>query len=226
MHAYSEIYLEDAMDCFGEALDYVSNALEMDTDMFFDMFIAGGYAARFEEGESSIVAGLSGTELVRKVIYECGLEIAFPDALRDFDTISYEYTYGYLLAYLQWYSGRTFSGILKITGPDVIKKYAGEFFEVDDERRIEIASEIFEDADETVHLQEMRKMCDLSQSRLADMAEVNLRTLQQYEIRSKDINKAAASTVLDIARTIGCRVEDILEYKEVLKDNRQTEKDK
>ena len=41
---------------------------------------------------------------------------------------------------------------------------------------------------------------------------VNLRTLQQYEIRAKDINKAAGATLLALSKVLGCRVEDLLEY--------------
>jgi DNA-binding Xre family transcriptional regulator len=41
---------------------------------------------------------------------------------------------------------------------------------------------------------------------------VNLRTIQQYETRSKDINKAAGKTLLSLARALSCRIEDLLEY--------------
>ncbi|MDD4295630.1 MAG: helix-turn-helix transcriptional regulator [Ruminiclostridium sp.] len=51
-----------------------------------------------------------------------------------------------------------------------------------------------------------------SQRALAEKVGVNLRTLQQYEIRAKDINKAARATLLSLAKVLGCRVEDLLEY--------------
>lgn len=60
-------------------------------------------------------------------------------------------------------------------------------------------------------LQVLRKNAGFSQKELAEKAEVNLRTLQQYEIRAKDINKAAAGTLAAIARVLSCRVEDLLE---------------
>ena len=46
----------------------------------------------------------------------------------------------------------------------------------------------------------------------AEKVGVNLRTLQQYEIRAKDINRAAGSTLFSLAKVLGCRVEDLLEY--------------
>lgn len=60
-------------------------------------------------------------------------------------------------------------------------------------------------------LQKLRKICGYSQSELATKAGVNLRTLQQYETRVKDINKASVKTVEALATVLGCRIEDLLE---------------
>ena len=70
-------------------------------------------------------------------------------------------------------------------------------------------------------IHELRKKQNLSQEQLAEKVGVNLRTLQQYEIRAKDINKAAGVTLLALAKVLGCRVEDLLEY-----DNSEIEDDK
>ena len=210
--AYSEIYLDDAMTCLGEALDYVSNACQMDTELFMDMFIAGGYASRFEEGESSIVSGLSGTELARRVMYECGLEIAFPSALMELESISQEYQSGMLLAYLQWYSERKFADLVRLVPPGIAHRHLSEFASGNEDEKKKLCDALLENENGPARIQSMRKARGLSQKQLADAAGVNVRTLQQYEIRSKDINKAAVKSVLDIARTIGCTVEDIMEY--------------
>ena len=63
-------------------------------------------------------------------------------------------------------------------------------------------------------LQERREAAGLSQSQLANMVEgLSLRTLQHYEQGSRDINKAAASTVHRLAVVLGCTVEDLLDTK-------------
>ena len=49
----------------------------------------------------------------------------------------------------------------------------------------------------------------MSQSELAKEAGINLRTLQQYEIGAKDINKASVSTVLALSRVLKCNVKDL-----------------
>ena len=52
----------------------------------------------------------------------------------------------------------------------------------------------------------------MTQRELSEKSGVNLRTIQQYERRSKDINKAAGATLRALALTLSCRVEDLLEY--------------
>lgn len=60
-------------------------------------------------------------------------------------------------------------------------------------------------------LQALRKSSGLSQSQLADLSGVNLRSLQYYEQGAKDINKASAQTVFALARALGCAMEDLME---------------
>lgn len=60
-------------------------------------------------------------------------------------------------------------------------------------------------------LQTIRKASGLSQSQLADLSGVNLRSLQYYEQGAKDLNKAAAETVFALARALGCTMEVLLD---------------
>ena len=60
-------------------------------------------------------------------------------------------------------------------------------------------------------IQSCRKDLGLSQSELAGQADVPVRTIQQYEQRQKDINKAQAETLLRLARALNCNVEDLME---------------
>ncbi|MCD8157109.1 MAG: helix-turn-helix domain-containing protein, partial [Clostridiales bacterium] len=63
----------------------------------------------------------------------------------------------------------------------------------------------------TTALQAQRKKTGLTQAQLAIKANVNLRTLQQYELGTKNINKAAFQTVMALCNALGCQAEDILE---------------
>ncbi len=61
------------------------------------------------------------------------------------------------------------------------------------------------------NLQTVREARGLSQKQLSEKAGVNLRTLQQYEIRFKNINKASGTTLLALSKTLGCRIDDLIE---------------
>ena len=47
---------------------------------------------------------------------------------------------------------------------------------------------------------------------LAEKSGVNLRTLQEYDNRAMDINRATGSTLTALSRALGCQVEDLLQY--------------
>ena len=63
-HAYSNIYLEDAMYNLADAFDYAVNGCGIDIDCFMDMFINSGYAKEFSNGNPKYLCGMSGKELV------------------------------------------------------------------------------------------------------------------------------------------------------------------
>lgn len=61
------------------------------------------------------------------------------------------------------------------------------------------------------NLQHYRKRAGLSQAALAEMVGISHRTLQDYEQNRKPLEKAAAITVLNLARALGCTVEDLID---------------
>lgn len=60
-------------------------------------------------------------------------------------------------------------------------------------------------------LKAYRRLIGLSQVELAEKANVPLRTLQQYEQRQKNINKAQAEYVIRLADSLNCHPADLLE---------------
>lgn len=59
-------------------------------------------------------------------------------------------------------------------------------------------------------LAQKRRKKGLSQSQLADITGISLRTLQAYESETRDINKAAAENVYLLAQTLDTSMEEIL----------------
>lgn len=220
-HAYDEQYLDDAMKNLGEAIDYAVNACKLTADEFMQMFITTGFSAKFGNGTPKVVSGMSGTELVNEVVRKSGTDIFFPQAQTEYD-YSPEYWCGWILAYYQWYTGRTFKDIMNIISMEKIEKMYPTLHEAPEEKFINTVNGFIRRKKLPTQLQRLRKLMGYSQKTLADKSGVNLRTIQQYEIRAKDINKAAASTLAAISKVLGCSVEDLLEYD--IRDIEENEK--
>ena len=65
-------------------------------------------------------------------------------------------------------------------------------------------------------LQETRKKEGLSQSELAKMANVPVRTIQEYEQGRKGIDGASLNRLCDLAEALHVKIYDILEDKELV----------
>lgn len=122
-HAYAESYLNDAMENLGEAFDYAVNACMIDIETFMGLFISSGYANLFGKGVPKVVSGLSGTELVMEVVNKAGTFYSFPKPQVEYD-YSPEYWCGWILAYYQWKTGRTFKDIeVNLSVTEILKMY-------------------------------------------------------------------------------------------------------
>ena len=211
IHAYDDQYLDDAMICLGEAMDYVANICQIEMDCFLELFIGTGYAEQFGAGVPKYVSGLSGTELAMDILTKSGIYNTFPQAKIEY-SYSPQYWSGWILAYYQWYTGRSFKEIQKYITMQEIEKLYPTLHEASEKKFVDTVNRIIRKKNPPTRLQVQRKISGYSQRELAEKVGVNLRTLQQYEIRAKDINRAAGSTLFSLAKVLGCRVEDLLEY--------------
>lgn len=64
------------------------------------------------------------------------------------------------------------------------------------------------------NLQRIRLERGLSQSQLANAANISLRTIQAYEQKAKDINKAQLKIACKLAKVLSIRPEELLEDDE------------
>ena len=74
----------------------------------------------------------------------------------------------------------------------------------------DVADEYFKNKDAT-NLKKIRQARGFLQSELAKAAEVALRSIQMFEQRRNDINKAQVETLYKLAKVLGCNIEDLLE---------------
>ena len=209
-HAYSELYLSDAKKSLATMLDYAVHDCEYDVDWMIELFIKSGYAKQFEKGSPAVVGGISGVELARRIIEKIYKEEPGIQAVQPLDKTA-EYWAGWVLADYQWYSGYRFLDIFeKIKMSEIVNMYH-PYHEMSIEHFYEAMDKKIEDRTDETKLKKIRDAAGLSQSELSKKAGVSLRSIQMYEQRNKDINKASAETVHRLAKVLGCTVEDLIE---------------
>ncbi|WP_051538093.1 helix-turn-helix domain-containing protein [Butyrivibrio proteoclasticus] len=210
MYAYNQMYLDDAMHNLAEALEAAKLRLNITLDSFMHMFICSGIASQFEIGNPKYVSGMSGTELVNEVLLKTYGSDADTLGNCKYSDPTPEYWTGWVLAYYQWFSGKTFKDIQKAMPiEELVDKYH-PFHEGDETLVVEYIDRRFLEQSQINRLKAYRKLIGLSQSELAKASDVNLRTLQQYEIGAKDIKKASTATVIALSKALKCSVEDLV----------------
>ena len=210
MSAYPETLLPNARSQLADAADYAVVDLGVPIDEFFSLFAASDWARRIERGDRSTVLGISGIELAQNVLAEKTGEREFKTARESLRRTKAYWT-GWVLAYYQWKSNRTFREILRALPASTIEQMYGVYHEAPEERFAATADEILREKIPETRLKRVRSAYGCSQSRLSEMSGVGLRSIQMYEQRRKDINKAEAESVLRLARALGCEIEDIME---------------
>ena len=210
IHAYQEIYLNNAQAALGEAFDYAVNTCNISGENFVKMFLVSSVSKKMENGESKYITGKSGIEIVREIVLETMDETLEIEPIESFGR-SKEYWIGWALAYFQWYSSRKYSDIFKVVSFNEFEQMYYTLHEADISKLVDVINERMIEHFRETNLKRIRTAYVITQSELAKKAGVSLRSIQMYEQRNKDINKANAETIYRIAKALGCAMEDLIE---------------
>ena len=116
-----------------------------------------------------------------------------------------------VLAYYQWEKALPFYKIRKyISLKDIVSMY-NPYHEMDISQFVDEMDRIIRETRVETNLKMYRKLCGLSQSELANASNIPLRTIQQYEQRQKDINKAQTEYIMRLSTVLSCEPQEILE---------------
>ncbi len=210
IRAYAENYLFHARNNFGRMLDVGVNHLNCPLKKFYQRFLAVSLSRRFADGEPNALVGHSGIELAFEVL---------PGSLQN-DTANHrhflleatpEYWTGWALAYYQWLRGWSFQEIDGFAPIELVRELYHPYHEMDIRHFVEVLDEWYHAKCHASRLKSARIAAHLSQSQLAKVSGVPLRTIQQYEQRQKNINAGRADAVLALARTLHCEPAQLLE---------------
>lgn len=213
IRAYREFYLNDAKENLAVFFDYGINICKFDMNLYSKLFVQSGYADKFERGNPAVIAGMSGIELAKKVIM-----YAYPNWEFLERTISEErsdvYWAGWALAEYQWATCKRFKDIFsKITFAEIVLMYR-VYHEMDIEHFIEDMNKKYNAIEQDTRLKTIRENRGISQAELARLSGVKLRSIQMYEQKVNDIDKAQVGTIYKLSRVLGCMIEDLVESPE------------
>ena len=210
IRAYDKVYLDKARTVLGRMLDFAVYDLHYDIAEFFNLFITSGTAARFESGDFSVLVGMSGAEVAYEVLSASNL--AFERITPNYTANrSEEFWTGWALAYYQWETAMTFAEIIRYIPLRDIQALYSPYHEMDIRQFVDQMNTLYRAAKPETNLKLLRQKAGLSQRELADLSGVPVRTIQQYEQRQKNINKAQAVYLVMLAKVLCCGIEDIME---------------
>ena len=209
-HAYQETYLSKAQSALGDAFDYAINTCHIPGSDFMNLFTTSSVSKRMENGEPAYLAGKSGIEIAADVLLESTGRQPETEPQEHFGR-SREFWIGWAVCYYQWFSARSYSDIFKVFSYEDLANMYYTLHEADISKFVDIADEKIREHFKDTNLKRIRSSYGCTQAELAKRSGVTLRSIQMYEQRNKDINKASADALYRISRVLGCSMESLLE---------------
>ena len=209
-HAYQETYLSKAQSALGDAFDYAVGTCHIPGADFIKLFAASSVSRRMENGEPACLAGKSGIEIASDVLLETTGKRPEATPPEHFGR-SPEYWIGWALCYYQWFSARSYSDIFTVLTYEDLANMYYTLHEADITKFVDIVDEKVRAHFKDTNLKRIRSSYGCTQAELAKRSGVTLRSIQMYEQRNKDINKASADALYRISKVLGCSMESLLE---------------
>ena len=203
IQSYNASYLSSVAENLGIMFEH-SVDIGINPIIFWNTFINSNIAKQIERGNPKYLT-CSALDYLNE-IYQDKKNISNKENINK----DKYYWAGWILAQFQHKKGYSFYKINKFLSIDEVINLYPILHEADITKFFDIASTYFQ-AQEITNLKKIRQARNLSQSKLAKYADVELRSIQMYEQRRNDINKAQVDTLYKLSRVLGCNIEDLLE---------------
>lgn len=210
IHAYQEIYLNKSQQVLGDAFDYAINFCHIFGDDFVKLFLVSSISKKIEEGDVNYILGKSGIDIVLEIVKETTGKVIEAKSIESINR-SKEYWIGWAIGYYQWYSDRKFFEIFQAVSFNDLENMYYTLHEADISKFVEIINQRIKDVFSETKLKHFRLISGCSQLELSKKSGVSLRSIQMYEQRNKDINKASVETLYRLSKVFGCSIEDLME---------------
>ena len=163
-------------------------------------FLASGLAEEFEK---------SSYDLLRTMLPLLPCEELPAPCLR-YDRTP-DFWVGWVLAHYQMVTGCSYRSIFATATYDEIRSMYWPLHEAPESKFVAIFDEMRTERAKATNLRTLREAAGLSQSQLAKASGVGVRSIQLYEQRQKDINKAQGIALYRLSRALRCTMEQLLE---------------
>lgn len=211
LRTYTKYYLYDVQRLLATLFDYLLKDVKLTPKELQDMLLTSSYTKLIEQFNPSIVSGKSGVEVANLMLTECMPNKQIVNQTLPIQRSAYFWA-GFVLAYYIWDKRISFEKIFEFSSIeevlDMYKLYheydVTNFVDAMEEKRKERTRKI-------TNLKKYRLLNNLSQSQLAKLSGVALRSIQLYEQRVNDIDKGQANTLYRLSEALNCSIEDLLE---------------
>lgn len=212
--SYNDLYLSDVADNVGTMFEYAI-LCGFEPKKFWSMFVCSEIAQQIEKGNPKYLSGYSGTDYVQIIINTKPVRNKRVQGNIISDLVisncgQYYWT-GWALAQYQHKTGKSFYKINCALPIEKVLNLYPTLHEADIIKFFDVADDFFKKSQKETNLKAIRTATGLSQNELAKKAEVELRSIQMYEQRRNDINKAQVVTLYKLSKVLGCNIEDLLE---------------
>ena len=185
--------------------------MNIDGKRFVDYFLNSSIRRKLEMGDTIYFLGKSGIEIALNIVNEVTGEEK--STLRECSVFrSVDYWIGWAITYYQWYTNKSFRKIFSFVSYEELVNMYFTLHEADITKFVDTLNNIASKGNNDTNLKRIRSAYGISQKELSVKSGVSVRSIQMYEQRNKDINKANSITLYSLSKVLGCSMEDLLEF--------------
>ena len=199
----------NAQETLAEMFDIAVNTCGIDGSDLIDAFLASGLNREFERLNPVYVAGKSAVELVEWLAPFLDEEFVLPNVVDVAPLV--DYWVGWCVSFYQHETGTPYRRIFEAIPYEEFAASYHPLHEAPESKFVEVFEPRIRSARNSTRLALQRRIAGLSQAELAEKSGVGLRSIQMYEQKNKNINRASAETLLRLSRALNCSMEDLME---------------
>lgn len=198
-----------AQETFAEMLDIGVNECDVSGSDIIAAFLASGLDREFERLNPVYVAGKSALDLLELLSPYLDANFELPALATSIPLV--DYWVGWAVSFYQHETGTPYRRIFEAVPYEEFAAAYYPLHEADESKFVDVFEPHIRNTERSTRLAIQRKIAFMSQAELAEASGVGLRSIQMYEQRNKNINRASAETLLRLSRALCCSMEDLME---------------